>query len=211
MICRNGERAQQARRDIIDDTGNTDIEIVWADLDIQHDVGLAAQQITGQFNQVDILVTNAGLVADEREETVDGIEKRWRSITWLPFCLPSYFGITFNNPMKLASSMLPQKYIEWAPTFLISATFRLPKTTRPGRPMAFQRVCNIIFPHKLAKRTKDTAITTYSLHHGVVANTIGWASGMAHETVLLDCPLCIPQNPERQLLFIWRFPMRYPL
>lgn len=87
MICRNENRAKKARQEIIDDTGNTDVEIVLADLAIQHDVRSAAEQIKQKFDQVDILVNNAGLIANNRKETIDGIEKTLAVNHLAPFLL----------------------------------------------------------------------------------------------------------------------------
>lgn len=57
------------------DTGHTGVEIMLADLAIQHDVRKVANKISDQFVKVDVLVNNAGIMPGQRKETADGIEK----------------------------------------------------------------------------------------------------------------------------------------
>lgn len=87
MICRNKQRAQKARKEIIDSIGHTGIEIILADLAVQHDVRQAADQIIQQFEKVDVLVNNAGIIPGNREETIDGIEKTFAINHLAPFLL----------------------------------------------------------------------------------------------------------------------------
>jgi len=59
MVCRNKQRARNARQDIIENTGNTGVQIIIADLSVQCDVRSAANKINHKFNRIDILVNNA--------------------------------------------------------------------------------------------------------------------------------------------------------
>ncbi|MDZ7680747.1 MAG: SDR family NAD(P)-dependent oxidoreductase [Fodinibius sp.] len=87
MVCRNQQRAQKAKEELVADTGHAGIEVMLADLGVQHDIRELADQIINKFEKVDILVNNAGIIADEREETLDGIdENTGRKITWVHFC-----------------------------------------------------------------------------------------------------------------------------
>jgi len=87
MICRNEQRARNARQDIIENTGNTGVQIIIADLSVQCDVRSAADKINHQFDQINILINNSGLITNEREETIDGIEKTLAVNHLAPFLL----------------------------------------------------------------------------------------------------------------------------
>ncbi|MEL7832583.1 SDR family oxidoreductase [Fodinibius sp. Rm-B-1B1-1] len=179
MVCRNEKRAQQARQDIIEDTGNTGIEIVLADLAIQHDVRLAAQQITNQFDQINILVNNAGLIADKREETVDGIEKTLAVNHLAPFLLTN---LLWDHLQKANETRVINVSSEvhriGAKCFDIN-DLQLTENYSPMNAYGVSKLCNIMFTHELAKRSKDNTIAAYSLHPGVVrtqlAEEAGWA------------------------------------
>lgn len=179
MVCRNEIRAQQARQDIIDITGNTGIEIVLADLAIQHDVRSAAQQITNQFDQIDILVNNAGLIADEREETVDGIEKTLAVNHLAPFLLTHLLWDHLRKSNEARVINVSSEVHRMGANVFDINDLQLTKNYSAMNAYGVSKLCNIMFTHELDKRTKNTALTTYSLHPGVVrtqlAEEAGWA------------------------------------
>ena len=74
MACRNLDKAEQARQDILRNVPNADIDIVKLDLADLNSVKACAQAINDQYQQLDCLINNAGLGWIERTETADGFE-----------------------------------------------------------------------------------------------------------------------------------------
>ena len=168
MICRNAERAERAKEELINDTGHSGIEVMLADLAIQHDIREVADQITKKFDKVDVLVNNAGIIADEREETIDGIEKTLAINHLAPFLLTN---LLFDHLKKgddvRVVNVSSEVHRLGAQVFDID-DLQLQHNYSPTKAYGVSKLCNIMFTHELAKRCKNTAITTNSLHPGVV-------------------------------------------
>ncbi|PAU94383.1 retinol dehydrogenase [Aliifodinibius salipaludis] len=179
MICRNEKRAQAARQDIIEDTGNTGIKIILADLGIQQDVRSAADQVNREFYQIDVLVNNAGLIANEHEETIDGIEKTLAVNHLAPFLLTNLLwdGLQQSNDARIIN-VSSEIHKMGAKVFDLD-NLQLTENYSSMKAYGVSKLCNIMFTHELAKRTENSPITTYSLHPGVVgtqlAEEASWA------------------------------------
>ncbi|MDZ7717004.1 MAG: SDR family NAD(P)-dependent oxidoreductase [Balneolaceae bacterium] len=93
MICRNEERGLNAKKEIIQKTGNTGVELLLADFSYQYEIREVAEQIINKFEQVDVLINNAGTIFHKREETLDGIEKT--------------FAVNHLGPFLLTNLLLP--------------------------------------------------------------------------------------------------------
>jgi NAD(P)-dependent dehydrogenase (short-subunit alcohol dehydrogenase family) len=168
MVCRNQQRAEEAKDELIADTGHAGIEVMLADLAVQHDIHQLADQIINKFDNVDILVNNAGLIADEREETIDGIEKTLAVNHLAPFLLTNLLA----DHLKRASdarvvNVASEVHRMGASSFDIN-DLQLTSNYSSIRAYGISKLCNIMFTHELAKRMQDTNITTNSLHPGVV-------------------------------------------
>jgi len=80
MACRSAERAEAARKEIAEETGNSNVHVLLADLGLQGEVRkcwkefVAHREKTGGPVRLDALVCNAGVLLNERTETPDGIE-----------------------------------------------------------------------------------------------------------------------------------------
>lgn len=78
LACRDRDRAAVAARDIIDDTGNRDVECRLLDLAEFASVRAFAEGFEGPRAEVHVLVNNAGAMFDAREGTPDGLERTWQ-------------------------------------------------------------------------------------------------------------------------------------
>lgn len=74
LACRNLEKAQDALEDIIQSTGNSNIEVWQLDLSDFSSVRAFAKKLNGELNRLDIFVQNAGVAMSGWNETKDGYE-----------------------------------------------------------------------------------------------------------------------------------------
>lgn len=72
LLCRDRERGEAAARRIREATGNRRVELVVLDVSDLGMVDRVAQQLATE--PVDVLIHNAGVLPNERTETVDGLE-----------------------------------------------------------------------------------------------------------------------------------------
>src|SRR6056297_1791085 len=167
MICRNRDKAENARRDIIDKTGNDRIDILICDLSSMQQIKEAAETIRGTYSQTDRLVNNAGILPDgDREETDEGLE--------LTFAVNhmAYFLLT-RELMPLLESTPESRVINVASDASRSGTFnpdnlQLQSGYSTMKAYGNSKLFNIMFTRQLAKVIDGKDITTYSLHPGVV-------------------------------------------
>jgi NAD(P)-dependent dehydrogenase (short-subunit alcohol dehydrogenase family)/carbon monoxide dehydrogenase subunit G len=74
IVARNREKAEQVCEDIIEKTGNPNVDYMIADLSLLGDIRRVAGQIAGSKKSIDILINNAGALFNQRQETSEGLE-----------------------------------------------------------------------------------------------------------------------------------------
>ncbi|KAM7380061.1 hypothetical protein PAMP_003381 [Pampus punctatissimus] len=80
MVCRNKERAQAAKDEIIEQSKNEDVHVHVVDMSSAREVWEFAQNFS-QNNTVHVLINNAGCMVNQRELTDEGIEKNFATNT----------------------------------------------------------------------------------------------------------------------------------
>lgn len=74
LACRNLDKAETARAEIVGRGVRGDVEVLRLDLADQSQIVDAAAEALERFPRIDRLVNNAGVMADTRSETADGWE-----------------------------------------------------------------------------------------------------------------------------------------
>jgi NAD(P)-dependent dehydrogenase (short-subunit alcohol dehydrogenase family) len=167
MVCRNRAKAENARKEIIDATGNDQIDIFIADLSLIKNVSAVAESILDQYERLDRLVNNAGILPDgDRKETEEGLE--------LTFAVNhmAYFALT-QKLMPLLEKTDGARIVNVASDASRSGSFdpdNLQLKTNYSTLKAYgnSKLFNIMFTRQLAKEIEGKDISTFSLHPGVV-------------------------------------------
>ena len=89
ILARDPDKAARAVEEIREASGHDDVHLVIADLTDLDSVRTAATELAAQVEQLDVLVHNAGMLAAERTETVDGNEATLQVHVVAPFLLTS--------------------------------------------------------------------------------------------------------------------------
>ncbi|MCB0502329.1 MAG: SDR family NAD(P)-dependent oxidoreductase [Bacteroidetes bacterium] len=74
MACRNVQKAEQAKKDILSQSPNAELEIMPIDLSKLQSVKEFAKTFTTKYDQLDLLVNNAGVMMPPYSKTEDGFE-----------------------------------------------------------------------------------------------------------------------------------------
>ena len=74
MVCRSQERGAAALADIKRSSGSDNVHLMLCDLGSQASIRRFTDQFKAQYDRLDVLVNNAGLMNSSRQETEDGIE-----------------------------------------------------------------------------------------------------------------------------------------
>ncbi|XP_037646443.1 dehydrogenase/reductase SDR family member 12 [Sebastes umbrosus] len=80
MVCRNKERADAAKEEIMEKSKNQNVHVHVVDMSSARQVWEFAQNFS-QSNAVHVLINNAGCMVNQRELTEDGLEKNFATNT----------------------------------------------------------------------------------------------------------------------------------
>lgn len=171
MVCRNEDKANTARREIMDETGNQGIDIVLCDFSIQSEIRQAARTIMDQYKQVDVLINNHGTILSEHNVTVDGIEETF-AVNHLGYflfthlLLPALENADSGRIINVSSEAHRARSFD-------SNNIQLKKGFSPFKAYANSKLYNILFTKELAGRLLDTHLTVNCLHPGTVNTNFG--------------------------------------
>lgn len=87
LVVRDKNKAEQVVRKIIEQTGNTRINIELADMSLMKDVHLLADRLLEADKPVDILINNAGALFNPRKQTTEGLEQSFALLLLGPYIL----------------------------------------------------------------------------------------------------------------------------
>ena len=169
LLCRSAERGQQAVQEIVQRSGNPNVELILADLALQRSVRQAADEFKSKHDKLDVLINNAAVFLPKRSETEDGIETTFATNYLSHFLLTHLLldaleasgeGRIINvaskhNGIKMNFDdlMLKQNY----------SLFRAVGPTKLGL---------VLFTKELAKRLAGRPVTVNSLHPGIIRTNL---------------------------------------
>ncbi|KAL4646743.1 retinol dehydrogenase 12-like isoform X1 [Arapaima gigas] len=167
MACRDLTRAEKAAEEIRRSTGNGNVVVRHLDLASLFSVREFAKEYLATEHRLDILINNAGVMMCPKWRTEDGYE------TQLAVNHLGHFLLTNLLLGKLKSS---------APSRVINVS----SIAHKGGKIHFDDLCfdktpynslvsyrqsklaNVLFSKELARRTKGTGVSSYSLHPGII-------------------------------------------
>ncbi|XP_049432916.1 DHRS-12_like_SDR_c-like domain-containing protein [Epinephelus fuscoguttatus] len=75
MVCRNKDKAEEARADIVKETGNKEVYVHILDLSETKKVWEFAEAFKRKYKTLNVLINNAGSIMSQREVNAEGLEK----------------------------------------------------------------------------------------------------------------------------------------
>jgi len=188
LACRSLQRAEDARKEIVDDTKNENVVVKVLDLGSLQSVRDFAVDINANEARLDMLVNNAGVFTNESKVTQDGFEMM--------------FG-TNHLGHFLLTNMLLDKLKACTPSRIVNVS-SLGHENYPlvlddleakncNRMNAYGRSksANILFTVQLASMLEGTGVTTYSLHPGFVKTELGRDIKCLNNACCLCCLGCL--------------------
>jgi NAD(P)-dependent dehydrogenase (short-subunit alcohol dehydrogenase family) len=171
IIARNAERGAATVSRIQQETGNSAVELMVADLSAQEQVRQLAKEFQHRFARLDVLVNNAGAFFARRQLSQDGLE--------MTFALNhlAYFLLTnlLLDPLRAAGSARIVNVSSEAHrrARLDFADLQGQRRYTGWRAYARSKLANILFTYELARRLAGTGIVANALHPGFVATNFG--------------------------------------
>ena len=171
MACYCPSKAEEKRQKLIQETGNTDIEVLGIDLANLSSVRNFADQICQRFSQVNLLMNNAGTMETGRHFTVDGLERT--------------VSVNYVGPYLLTRLLLPlmgqgSRIVNMASCVYCLGRLHFPDFFERGRKGSFWRIpvysntklAITLFTLDLSQRVKAQGITVNAADPGIVDTEI---------------------------------------
>jgi len=170
MACLDLNDAKPVYEDIKRESGNENIEMMHMDLASINSIRAFAAQFSQKYQQLNVLINNAGVFCWKREETEEGFEKT--------------MGVNYLGHFLLTNLLLPVlTQTPGARIFNVSsnAYFRgkidlndlhLKKKYKGVNAYNSSKLAVVLFTQELAERLKDTDSTVNALHPGHAATNI---------------------------------------
>ncbi|MFZ3587710.1 SDR family oxidoreductase [Bacillus sp. DJP31] len=171
MVCRNEARGMLALEMAKEQSQSDSFDLMLCDLGSLASIGEFAAAFLNNYEVLDVLVNNAGVVSLKREQTVDGFEVQ--------------MGINHLGHFLLTNLLLePLKKSEQGRIVNVSSgahkwgkiDFEDPyfaKGYNVLKGYGQSKLANILFTNELANRLSKTNVTVNSLHPGAVATSLG--------------------------------------
>jgi NAD(P)-dependent dehydrogenase (short-subunit alcohol dehydrogenase family) len=167
MVCRNKEKGEAARRQIIRQTKNNGVHLLAADLSSMTEVRNLSKEIHLKFSKIDVLINNAGLITRQRHSTVDGYEYQF-AVNYL-----SNF-LLVHLLLDLLIKSVPSRIINVSSGVHRGADIKFDdlqseEKYNPNKVYGMTKLAQILFTYKLSKLLDGKNVTVNALHPGVVA------------------------------------------
>ena len=171
MVCRNQIKGEEAQNEIKEKSGNDAVDLMLADLSSQASIRQLAENFQQHYQQLHVLINNAGGVNLNRRETVDGLEMTFAVNYLAPFLLTNLLldKLKASTPARIvnvSSESHQSGYIKMD-------DLELEKGYRLMRAYGQSKLALVLFTYELARRLQDTGLTANCLHPGFVATNIG--------------------------------------
>lgn len=176
MVCRSQERGQAAQAEIKAASHNDSVDLMLADLSSQAAIRRLAQSFKEKYQQLDVLVNNAGAVFMQRRLSEDGLE--------MTFALNhlGYFLLT-NLLLDVIKASAPARIVN------------VSSEAHRGRKINFDdlqgeqsysgyndygqsKLANILFTYELARRLEGSGVTVNCMHPGFVGSNFARNNGL---------------------------------
>jgi retinol dehydrogenase 14 len=169
MVCRDKAKGEAARADIIETTGNTDVELLIADLSSQRAIYQLVKTFKAKHDKLHVLINNAGLNLRKRTLSEDGIEMTFAVNHFAPFLL---------------THLLLESLEAAASAKIINVTSDMQRPIRFDdlkREQAYNQIkvyeesklANVLFTYELAQRLRGSGVTVNCVAPGFIRTNLG--------------------------------------
>ncbi len=172
MICRNKERGELAQKEIIEETGNNNIDLLLYDLSSQEEIRKMVSEFTNKYQNLHVLINNAGVMLKKRTISVDGFEMNFAVHVLAPFLLT-------NLLLDVLKKSAPSRIIN-----VTSAAHKRAKMDfddlqsenkkyRLFTVYGTSKLGEMLFTYELSRNIEGTGVTVNAVHPGIVNTNLG--------------------------------------
>ena len=169
MLCRNDEASAKVREGILALAPRADIRTMHCDLASVASIRASAQAVRRDFDRIDLLINNAGMVSMRHRVSADGFELTFATNHLGPFLLTQLLldRMAEHGRIVTVSSRIHYK----GKLDLEAVTDRKVRYDAQAA-YARSKLANVMHTFALARRLAGTQVTVNCLHPGVVASNL---------------------------------------
>lgn len=161
MVCRNPDKGEEARREIVEASGNEQVSLEVADLGSMDQVRDVASRLR-ELGRVDVLLNNAGLYLPERQVSPDGFEMMFAVNHLAPFLLTHLLRETLaaaDDPRVITTSSVGHLFCKFDIEHL-----QAERRFIPLEQYGVTKLANIFFTKEAARRYASDGINANCFH-----------------------------------------------
>ena len=181
-VGRNAEKCARVVKDIRQQSGNSEVDCLLADLSDQAQIRKLALEFQESYPHLHVLVNNAGGFFLRRQVSFDGLE--------MTFALNhiNYFLLTISL-IEILKVSAPARIVNVSSEShrnerLDFDDLQMKRGYNPMRAYGRSKLANILFTWELARRLEGSGVTANALHPGFVATNIGGNNGWLARLVM---------------------------
>jgi NAD(P)-dependent dehydrogenase (short-subunit alcohol dehydrogenase family) len=170
MVCRDANKGQAALAEIKRKSSSSSVDLLLADLSSQEAIRRLASEYKSKYQQLHVLINNAGVYYTKRHVTVDGLEAMF-AVNYL-----ARFLLT-NLLLDILQNSAPARIINVAGAY--HARGKIDFDDLQGerdfdgqRANHQSKLADVLFTYELARRLEGTGVTVNCLHPGMIATDL---------------------------------------
>lgn len=171
MVCRDQNRGKAAMDEIKAQSDNKSVNLMIADLASQNSIRQLVKDFKVSYQQLHVLINNAGVAKANRTLTVDSIETTFAVNHLAPFLLTNLLldMLKAGTPTRIVnvSSMVHK----WGA--IDFDDLQGEKRYNMDKAYNQSKLADVLFTYELARKLQGTGVTVNSLEPGMVATDFG--------------------------------------
>lgn len=200
IVVRDIHRGEQARKQIVQRTGNDDVKTLICDLSDLRAVRLLAKRLCAQVPSLDVLIDNAGVLCSERTLSAQGIELTFATNVLGPFLLIELLTQWLGDhaPRRIVSVSSGGMYTQR----LHAEDLQMQRERFDGS-TAYARTkrAQVVLAEMWAQRLAESKVAVHAMHPGWV-DTPGLARSLPHFHAIAKPLLRTPQAGADTILWL---------
>ncbi len=170
MVCRDANKGEAALSEIKPKSGSSSVDLLLADLSSQEAIRRLVTEYKSKYQQLHVLINNAGAYYTKRRVTVDGLEAMFAVNYLARFLLTSLL-------LDIIKRSAPARIINVAGAYHAKGKIDFndmqgEKDFEGQRANHQSKLADVLFTYELARRLEGTGVTVNCLHPGMVATDL---------------------------------------
>ncbi len=166
MLVRKGEKSLNAYQEVLSASTIQNVKMFYTDLSSQNSIKKVVEEIKKEYDHIDLLINNAGVIKRKLDYSEEGIEMTLAVNYFAPFLLANLLVPLLKSSSKArVINLSSELYKKGEP---ILETDYTAKKFDGNKAYANSKLLINLFTYELSKRLNEDGITVNCLHPGVI-------------------------------------------